>query len=290
MNRDLAPDRSPLILCYGEVLWDCLPQGLFLGGAPLNVAYHLRRLGCTSEMVSAVGSDLLGNETKRRLQRWGFETGLLHTDRTHPTGTVQVDLSPQGHPVFEIIRNVAWDHIRLSAKVRALAPQALAVVYGSLAQRSSSNRDQLHRLFALAQGALRIFDVNLRPPFDSLARVWKLSEEADVIKLNDTELKRLHQAPARKPLEQRARWLAARTGCHRICVTAGDQGAGALWEGRWYWEPARKIEVVDTVGAGDAFLAGFLAAWTTGQPIGQCLKRACRRAEYVAGRPGAQPE
>lgn len=289
-SNDMKTHSSNLILCYGEVLWDCLPQGLFLGGAPLNVAYHLRRLGQNSQMISAVGHDLLGDETKRRLTRWGFSIDLLSTSKKRPTGTVRVDVGPRGQPKFEIIREVAWDDIQLSSTSRILAPRALAVVFGSLAQRSENNRRKLQELLRLTEGALRIFDVNLRPPFDPSARVLELCREADVIKLNDQELQRFVGASKPLPLELRARRFAERTACQRICVTAGARGAGALWDGKWFWENARPVNVVDTVGAGDAFLAGFLNAWTQQAPVGRCLQQACRLAEYVAARPGAQPE
>jgi len=137
-------------------------------------------------------------------------------------------------------------------------------------------------LLRRTEGALRIFDVNMRPPFDPSRRVLALCQEADVIKLNDQELRRFTGGSKSSSLEKLARRFSEVTGCPKICVTAGARGAGALWEGAWVWENARQVKVVDTVGAGDAFLAGFINAWTKRSSVSHCLKQACRLAEYVA--------
>jgi fructokinase len=170
-----------------------------------------------------------------------------------------------------------------------MASRSAAIVYGSLSQRAAANRRHLARVLAASQGALRIFDVNLRPPHDDLALVMRMAQDADLIKLNDEELAVLVATRSELRLEVRARQLADRTGCPRICVTAGARGAGVLWDGRWYWHPGVRVRVVDTVGAGDAFLAAFLDALLRGRPVSEALKRACQLAAFVASRPGAQP-
>ncbi|HAM73088.1 MAG TPA: carbohydrate kinase [Verrucomicrobiales bacterium] len=277
------------LLCFGEILWDCLPSGLFLGGAPVNVAYHLARLGQPARVITAVGRDPLGDEIKRRLQGWGIPLEGVSTSPRRPTGTVRVRLDAAGKPDFEIVTRVAWDDVRPSRQAIAASRQAAAIIYGSLALRSDANRRHLQRLLRSSQGAMRVFDVNLRPPHDDLALVRRLAAEADLIKLNDEELRRL--TPGRRPgaLEPRARQLAAATGCRRICVTAGAAGAGVLWDGAWVWQPAQPVRVVDTIGAGDAFLAAFLDALMRRLPVSEGLRRACRLAEFVSSQPGAQP-
>jgi len=278
------------VLCFGEILWDFLPDGLHAGGAPFNVAYHLRQLGRPVRLVSAVGRDVLGDELLRRLRHWGMPTDGVARHAVRPTGFVRAALTPGGDARYEIAGDVAWDRIEPSANTLAAAARARAVVFGSLAQRSAGNRDALDRLLpALPAGAARVFDVNLRPPHDDLDRVRLLARHATVLKLNEDEAGRLAGgAPGGE--EGRARSLAAQTGCALVCVTCGARGAGLLRGGRWHWEPGRPVAVVDTVGAGDAFLAALVAHLLDGRLAdAEILGRACRLGEWVAGHRGATP-
>lgn len=280
------------MLCFGEVLWDCLPRGLFAGGAPVNVAYHLQRLGLPAIPVTAVGDDFLGRELLRRFDRWGLTREGVHVVREKETGAVLVQLDEHGGATYDILQDVAWDWIKLEESLRPRAARAAALVYGSLAQRADHNRRQLIRLKEWAPQARRIFDVNLRPPFDAPEVVWRLCEGADLIKLNHDELAKLmSREHDLKAVESVARDFAKRTGGARICVTAGGDGAGLWWDGDWFWEPARPIEVEDTIGAGDSFLAGLLKGWLLdGKEPASILAGACRLSEFVAGREGAMPD
>jgi fructokinase len=278
------------VICFGEILWDILPDGLHPGGAPFNVAYHLQRLGRPVRLVSAVGRDVLGDELLRRLGHWGLPTGGVARSADRPTGYVRAALTPGGDARYEIAGDVAWDRIEVGADTLAAAAGARAVVFGSLAQRSAANRDALDRLLAaLPAGAPRVFDVNLRPPHDDLARVLALARQATVLKLNAEEAARLAGgAPGDE--EARARVLAADTGCPLVCLTAGARGAGLLRAGRWHWEPGRPVAVEDTVGAGDAFLAALVTRLLDGRLAdGEMLARACRLGEWVAAHRGATP-
>jgi fructokinase len=288
------PDaRPPLILCFGEILWDFLPAGLFPGGAPFNVAYHLKQQGADPRLVSAVGRDLLGDELLRRLHNWNMDTELIARHGDLPTGYVRATLGDRGDARYEITPHVAWDRIVMTGEAARAAQGARALVFGSLAQRSPENRLVLDRLLGSLPGdAWRVFDVNLRTPHDDLERVRALAPHATLLKLNAGEAARLCGEPAETPgaEETHARDLARTTGCPIICVTAGDRGAGLLRDGVWHWEPACPVEVADTVGAGDSFLAALLTHLLGGRLTNaESLARACRTGEWVASQRGATP-
>ena len=276
------------VICFGEILWDSLPRGLFPGGAPVNVAYHLRQLGLSPLPVTAVGRDFLGDELLRRMKRWGLSTAGV-TSNDSPTGAVLVELDARGIPAFHILENVAWDRIELNEAARSAAPDAVAVIYGTLAQRCEHNRQRIGEVLDLVPRALRIFDVNLRPPADSREVVLHLASRAQVIKLNHEELRTL-SGYVDADLESAARLFSTQTGCGTICVTAGERGAGMLVESKWHWEKARPVEVQDTVGSGDSFVASLTRDLLDGKRSPQeMLQRACRLAEFVATRDGAMP-
>jgi fructokinase len=286
-------ETRPLVLCFGEILWDFLPDGLFLGGASLNAAYHLHRHGVDARVISAVGHDVLGDELLRRCTSWGLSIdGIARLDGV-PTGHVRVDVGRNGDARFDIVPNVAWDKIAATAANLRAAAQADAFVYGSLAQRSPRNRATLDRLLAaLPAHALRIFDANLRPPYDDLGLVRELARKATIFKLNATEAARLAANESEKPgrEEAHARLVAEMSGCGFVVVTAGARGAGLLRNGRWLWEAGRPMQVADTVGAGDAFVASLVTHLLHGKmPDGEILARACRLGEWVASQRGATP-
>lgn len=278
------------VICFGEVLWDCLPKGIFAGGAPINVAYHLRRFGLNALPATAVGKDFLGDEMLRRFQYWQLSPQFAsRVDQL--TGAVVVDLDEAGVASYRFLDDVAWDHIPLPGTLKQMAPTASVLVFGTLAQRAESNRARLAELRGLATAAKQVYDVNLRPPYDSPELVWKLAKGCDLIKLNDDELGTLLGIKTEVAnLEAAARQFAERTACSRICVTAGKHGAGLLWEGEWSFDPPQPIQVKDTVGAGDSFLAALLHGWLEGglSPVAN-LQRAARVAEFVATCDGATP-
>ncbi|MBI3850533.1 MAG: carbohydrate kinase [Verrucomicrobia bacterium] len=278
------------IICFGEILWDSLPRGLFPGGAPMNVAYHLQQLGSHPIPVTAVGRDSLGEELLQRLKTWGVDTSGVSVHPTKPTGLARVTVV-DGGPRFEIVEDVAWDWIELSVEVMEHAPQSAAVVFGSLAQRSEYNRQSLADLLDHCPTALKVFDVNLRPPYHSAERVWALAQRADLIKLNDHELiSLLNESAPPADLAEAVRRFSKRAGVGKVCLTAGAAGAGLLLDGEWFWESAKPVSVRDTVGAGDSFLAALLFGLLQGiNPPAEILRRACRLAEVVVTRDGATP-
>ncbi len=286
---------SAPLLCYGEILWDFLPEGLFAGGAPANVAYHLARHGRDARLVSAVGRDALGEELLRRLRHWELDTALVARHAGLPTGSVIAELGASGDARYEIVQSVAWDQIPAGPDVLQLAASAAGLVFGTLALRSSFNRAALDRLLAtLPAEALRVFDVNLRAPHDDLDLARALAPRATLLKVNAAEAARLaDDAQGERPgaEEAHARALFARHACPLVLVTAGQRGAGLLRDGLlWTWEPGREVEVADTIGAGDGFLACFLHHLLSGRSSdGELLARACRHGEWIATRRGATP-
>lgn len=266
-----------------------MPAGLFLGGAPYNVAYHLHRLGCEAQLVSRVGDDRLGREALRRLGHSGLRTGFIQVDPFLPTGFVQVEVDEAGLPVYEIVQPAAWDEIALNDALRDAAEAAPAVVFGSLAQRQGTSRQTARALLEAA--TLAVFDVNLRPPFVSPAVVQASLDAADFIKLNSEELATLAEwfdlpGTSRRAVEA----LADRFECRLVCVTRGSNGAVLWHEGRWLEHAGYAVAVKDTVGAGDAFLAGLLGAIANGANDPTALDQAARLGAFVASQPGATPQ
>ncbi len=284
-------EREPApVFCFGEILWDSLPRGLFPGGAPLNVAYHLRKFGLRPALVTAVGRDRLGEEMLRRLEAWDIDAGGVTIDPERPTGLSRVTLIG-GSPGFEIAPDAAWDRIEISAHVREVAGGCGAVVFGSLAQRTEHNRVQLRALLALCPAAFKVFDANLRPPFDDAELIWDLARQADLVKLNDQELGSLLGEPLTSAdFGGAARRFAERAQVGQVCLTAGALGAGLYLDGRWIWRSSRPMPVRDSVGAGDAFLAAFLFGRLRGDDSPErTLRRASRLARFIVTQDGATP-
>lgn len=289
MNSLFAAQRQDMpILCLGEVLWDALPTGLFLGGAPFNVACHLRQLGIPVRFASRVGNDELGREIRHRMGERGIDADLLQVDEGLPTGFVRVALDARGGPAFTIHEPSAWDTIAPTDELVEAARRSQAVVYGSLAWRSRITRATI--LEALAVAPLAAIDVNLRPPFDQRATVLAATEAADVVKLSDSELDRFSEwLGLTGSVEARARALAKELELQALCVTAGAAGAMLLAEDRWLVAPGIPVDVADTVGAGDSFFAALLAGLVRGGDPAACLSHANAVAAFVASQPGATP-
>ena len=276
------------ILCFGEVLWDALPAGLFLGGAPFNVACHLRAAGRTVSMVSRVGGDRLGDEVLRRAPWYGVGADLIQVDGELPTGLVRVNVDEAGNAEYEILEPAAWDAIALDDILVRRAEEAQAIVFGTVAQRRATTRATLEQLWQ--SDALMVFDANLRPPYEDRDVVRRSLGSADIVKVTEGELARIADwFGLRGDVRARATALAEEFDCSTVCVTRGRNGA-ALWrEGRWTEEPGYEVDVRDTVGAGDAFLALVLAGLLDGADDRILLRHANLIGAYVATQSGAVP-
>lgn len=276
------------ILCAGEVLWDVLPGGEFLGGAPLNVAVHLARLGAPVRLVSRLGRDARGAAARARIVALGLDPALVQEDGTRPTGTAEARLDPAGTASYRFPAPAAWDAIE-AGEAELAATHGATVVFGTLAQRAAASAAAIGRLLAVARW--RVLDANLRPPHDSAEVALRSLARADFVKLNEHEVAAfagwLGIAPSAAALQV---CLRTRFGIQSLCVTEGERGA-RLWHGESYVAmPAVPTRVADTVGAGDAFLAMLLAALGANRPAEEAMARAARLAAFVASRPGATPD
>ncbi len=274
----------PEVVCFGEILWDLLPTGKVAGGAPFNVAVHLRQLGVDSPLVSRVGGDALGEALLAFLREKNLPEEYLQRDERHPTGTVRVELSPQGQPSYEIVQPVAWDFIEATPAARAAVAAARAFVFGTLAGRSPQSRASLLELLEVA--AFPVLDVNLRAPFYSEQTLAELLPRARLVKMNDEELALLGEwfAGGAEPtaLLERFQWEG-------LIVTYGARGAALFTPTQTFRVPGVSVEVADTVGAGDAFLGAFLSRFLRGAPPDQCLRFAVAAGALVASRSGGTP-
>jgi fructokinase len=285
---------------FGEILWDCLPSGRHAGGAPFNVAADLAQLGASVSLISAVGQDPLGDELLAVAVEKKVNVEFISRVRIGlPTGTVIATVDDKGNATYELVQPVAWDEIRVPAAALEAVARSRAFTFGSLAGRSPYNLEQLDRLLAL-KGPVKFFDVNLRPPFVDPALVLELAKRADVIKLNDSEVGRLasyirtgkdeaNTPQGAEEVRAACTSVAEATNASRICVTLAEKGA-ALWNGReLVTAPAPHISVKDTVGAGDAFMAGLMFGLIHGGDARKVLENACRLGAFVASHYGATP-
>lgn len=285
------------ILCFGELLWDVLPDGIFLGGAPANVAYHGTKLGANCALMSNVGRDFLGEESLRRLNRFGVDTSFISTSETSRTGTVQVVLDNVEAPEYEITHNAAWDCITFSADNADCFKSFNALVFGTLALRSAGNRQTLHRLIT-AVNSMIVFDVNFRWPFVDFEHTVSFCERAHLVKLNCDELTHLlkylnkTQVHDLTPVncESVIRDLAELWQCEGICVTFAEHGSVLLWHTQFTVVRMDPAKVVSSVGAGDAYLARLVIGLLRRQNVSALLDDCSRLAGYVVQMPGATPD
>lgn len=283
--------RPPFCLGLGEVLWDLLPAGRQLGGAPANFAYHAHALGAEALVVSRVGNDALGREIIDRLRGLGLSTRGITTDPVAPTGTVSVTLDGQGTPTFTIHENVAWDLLAAGGDVLAEAARADAVCFGTLGQRNPVARAAVRAVLQAARpDALRVFDVNLRQHFWSPELVADSLRLANVFKLNDEELPVVARSlglagDERSVLEQ----LAERFELRAVALTRGGKGSSLLVGGEWVHHPGARLRIADTIGAGDSYTAALTLGFLAGHAPGRIVEFAHRVADYVCTQPGATP-
>ncbi len=280
--------ESPAI-CFGEMLWDVLPEGKKPGGAPMNVVFHLRQFGIPVIPISRLGKDALGDELLSFWQSKQVDLSLVQRDPDYPTGTVDVALDKDGHATYQIRKPVAWDFLQVEKVAQALVAASSIFVFGSLAARHEVSRNTLMELLDLAPRA--VFDVNLRPPhFDHLT-LESLLSKARIIKMNEDELSEIsswydyHGNP-----EDLMEQLFARLDAEGLLLTMGKDGAAYFDSSGYYHQEGFPVKVADTVGSGDSFLAGFLSARLKGAPIQQQLATACKVGAFVASRRGATPE
>ena len=284
--------ESMKILSIGEVLWDLLPSGRKVGGAPANFAFHCMQLGADARILSRVGNDALGRELIEFYRSLGLSTELIETDLTAPTGTVGVELR-NGQPKYTIHENVAWDRIEVTDAAIRFAQSVDAVCFGSLAARNETTLATIRELVAEAPPtALRVLDLNLRDPFVDRNVIESVLGLANVLKLNDDELTRIatmFDVPGHTA-SQHAEWFTIRYGLKMVILTCGSQGSRIFADRREYSCDSRKVQVIDTVGAGDAFTAMVVVGLLSGWSIDTINGRANEIAAFVCTQSGATPQ
>lgn len=282
--------KNKNILCFGEMLWDRLPSGSKPGGAPMNVALHLKRFGLEPLFASRVGDDEAGKELIAFLKQNSLKTGLIQRGKTLPTSEVIVQLDSEGTPDYEICEPVEWDNIALTPKLAAKAEEAGVIVFGSLAARSEITRQTLMSL--LNTKAYRILDVNFRPPYDRREIVELLMSKTDFVKMSIGEMETIAGwlNLTWYDEESASREIANYYGLSGVCTTRGDKGASLLIRGHYYEHPGYKVKVADTVGAGDAFLAALIYGFISHKTPEEALNLACATGALVASKEGATPE
>ena len=278
-----------VIVGIGEILWDMLPSGKALGGAPANFAYHATRLGEEGWAVSAIGPDALGREIMDIVTEKRLKNVISVTDK--PTGTVQVELDDRGVPTYTIMEGVAWDHIPFTPEMEALAQRADAVCFGSLVQRMASRESVLRFLRATRPETLKVFDINLRQHYYSPEVLEESLKIADILKINDEEIRIVADMFGLGGDDTAvSRALIDRYGLRLVILTKGAEGSEVITADDTLPQPAGEAEVVDTVGAGDSFTAAFVVAYLRGDTLADAQRLASDTAAYVCSRKGAMPE
>lgn len=285
--------KRNLVVGIGEALWDILPEGKKLGGAPANFAYHVSQFGLESIVVSAVGNDKLGKEILDNLTDKKLNTLI---DEVHyPTGTVQVELDNNGIPCYDIKENVAWDNIPFTENLKSIAEKTTAVCFGSLAQRNIVSRETINKFLNLIpnkKGIYKIFDINLRQGFYTKDILCHSMEQCNILKINDEELvtvSRLFGYPG-IDLQDKCWILLAKYNLEMLILTCGVNGSYVFTPGNVSFVETPKVEVTDTVGAGDSFTAAFIAALLMKKSVREAHQFAVNVSAFVCTQNGAMPQ
>ncbi len=283
--------ENTIVVGMGEALWDVLPEGKKIGGAPANFAYHVSQFGLNSRVVSAVGDDKLGMEILDNFREKKLNTMVEIVP--YPTGTVQVELDNEGVPCYDIKEGVAWDNIPYTPALEDLAKHTTAVCFGSLAQRSVVSRETINSFLDTmpAENTLKIFDINLRQGFYTKEILCNSFRKCNVLKINDEELvtvSRMFGYPG-IDLQDKCWILLAKYNLKMLILTCGVNGSYVFTPGEVSFVETPKVEVADTVGAGDSFTAAFVASILSGLSIGEAHKLAVETSAYVCTQNGAMP-
>ena len=284
--------NDQIIVGIGEALWDILPEGKKIGGAPANFAYHVSQFGLESYAVSAVGDDALGRELLENFQQKQLQCHIETVP--YPTGTVQVEIDQAGIPQYDIKENVAWDNIPFTPELEALAHRTRALCFGSLAQRNVVSRETINRFIdAMPQSEdnLIIFDVNLRQGFFNKEMLDQSMQRCNILKINDEELvtiSRMLGYPG-TDLQSKCWILLGRYNLKMLILTCGVNGSYIFTSGNMSFLATPRVEVADTVGAGDSFTAAFTSSILKGLPVAEAHRKAVEVSAFVCTQNGAMP-
>ncbi len=284
----MSDNIHPQVVCFGEVLWDLLPGGAAPGGAPMNVAYHLHQQGIETAVISRVGADEAGTKLLDVFKEKGIGSEYFQLDESHETGKVYASQNEQKDMTYEIVQPVAWDFIEWENRFEPLVAQAAYFVFGSLAARSPVSAATLFKLLEYAPQ--KVLDINLRAPHFKKELLLQLLQKTDILKMNFEELELVSGWFAAYPsVEDRIRFISERYQIPDVIITKGKDGAMLYRQGQFYNHGGYAVDVADTVGSGDALLAGFLASLLQHKPAAEALEWGSRMGAYVATRTGACP-
>ena len=279
------------VVGLGEALWDVLPEGKKLGGAPANFAYHAGQFGLQTIAVSALGEDALSEETVQQLEEKKLNYEMPRVP--YPTGTVLVELDAEGIPTYDIKENVAWDNIPFSESIENIARHAQAVCFGSLAQRNVVSRETIYKfLDSTPSDCVKIFDINLRQQFYTKEVIQESLKRCNILKINDEELitiGRMFGYPG-LDIENKCFLILGKYNLDMLVLTGGVNGSYVFTPGKVSYQPTPKVEVADTVGAGDSFTGSFCAAILRGKTVEEAHQLAVRVSAYVCTQNGAMPQ
>ena len=280
------------VVGMGEALWDVLPEGKKIGGAPANFAYHISQFGLPSCVVSAVGNDPLGDEILENFTSKGLNQLIERVP--YPTGTVQVEIDQAGIPQYDIKENVAWDNIPFTPQLDELAGKTRAVCFGSLAQRNVVSRETIARFLdrmPVREDSLVVFDVNLRQGFYNKEILCESMRRCNILKINDEELvtvSRMFGYPG-IDLQDKCWILLGKYNLKMLILTCGINGSYVFTPGAVSFQPTPKVEVADTVGAGDSSTEAFTAGILKGKSVAEAHSRAVQTSAFVCTKKGAMP-
>lgn len=280
---------STELICFGELLWDVFPSGKVIGGAPYNIANRANALGLHSSVITSIGKDAHGEELLTSIRATGIDTTFVQVHETLPTGVVKVSVGEEGEPTYDIVRPVAWDDVRVDQVVVNAVNASRAFIYSSLGLRDHRSCDALFSLLPYAP--LKICDINLREGHYKKQTILKMMRHADILRTNENELSKvcewlgLQQLNRREQMKQ----LAEHYNYKLVLSSLGGEGAVCLQGDDFYVQPVYKVDVVDTVGAGDAFLATFVYSYLQGRDIPACLRMGCILGALTASKKGGTP-
>lgn len=278
------------IVGLGEALWDILPEGAKLGGAPANFAYHASQFGHEAIAVSALGNDALGDQSVREFDEKGLRYIMPRVD--YPTGTVGVELDNEGVPTYDIKANVAWDNIPFTPEIETVAKESCAVCFGTLAQRSEKSRETIMKfLDTTPEDCLKIYDINLRATFYNKEIIQNSLRRCNILKINDEELitiGRLFGYPG-LDIENKCWLILGKYNLDMLVLTCGTNGSYVFAPGVSSFQETPLVDVADTVGAGDSFTGAFTSAILAGKTINEAHELAVKVSAYVCTQKGAMP-
>ena len=277
-------------ICYGEILWDVLPDGPQPGGAPLNVAYHLNKIGVSTSIISKIGNDQNGDKLEGLLDQWGIKKHMLQRDSEYPTSQVIAKMNNGNEVSYEILFPVAWDFISNSEMIVKHLNASTYFIYGSLASRNDTSRETLFEI--LESDVIKVLDINMRPPYISKDLLQALLHKANIVKFNQAELEMTQMLFKSSSYNEAAqvKFIQDYFNIPEVIITKGEFGASYYNKDKSYHEWGTEVKVIDTIGSGDSFLAALLAGHYLHEEPGKILRNAIAMGAFIATKKGGCPE